>query len=67
MYTLRGFFITEEFFQHEQTVVFCNSFFLKLYINSGTQRVIGLSVLKVYYPYWIKIWTMGISYTCVWN
>jgi len=23
--------------------------------------------LKVYYPYWIKIWTIGISYTYVWN
>jgi len=22
---------------------------------------------KVYYPYWIKIWNVGISYTYVWN
>jgi len=22
-------------------------------------------LLKVYYPYWIKIWTMGISYICI--
>jgi len=24
-------------------------------------------VLKMYCPYWIKVWTMGILYTYVWN